>query len=61
MNILNSPVELKGGNELCTTNLVSDIVEVSWMAVPVQTKSEQEKVINELVSGVYPGIPTKYE
>ena len=63
MNISNSPVELKGGDDLCTASLVSDIVEVSLMteAVPVETKSEHEQVINELVSGVYPGIPTEYK
>ena len=63
MNISESPVEMKNGDELCIASLVTDIIEMDEMteSVSMGSRDEQERVVKELVSRVHPSTPAEYK
>ena len=63
MNISNSPVELRGGDELCTASLVAEIIEMEPVkeTISAKMKSESEQVIDGLVNGVDSEVPIEYK
>ena len=61
MNISNVPVTLRGGDELCTASLVTDVIEMDQglPSKPAVEKNASEQVIQDLVNGVDPGVPAE--
>ena len=64
MNISNSPVELKDGDELCTASLVTEIIELKEEPEVVEEvtikEDEKTRVIHELINQVDTEVPVEY-